>query len=313
MRNHLALLLMIISISFMACQSIPNASSPLNIVPGEMVTIEGGTFKMGDSKYGPIHEIHINKFLIGRFLVTVNEFSKFIIDTNYVTTAELLGNAYGIYDGKWGFQNGFSWKNPGFKQTDIDPVVGISWFDAIAYLNWLSQREGLEPVYSCSGIVNIKYFPAGWNQTQDTPIEMDMNATGYRLPTEAEWEFVARDGEDGKNYQFSGSNKIQEVAWYWDNSKMRTHPIGDKKPNGLGIYDMSGNAYQWCWDWYSEEYYSISPIDNPLGPISGSLKSIRGGSWRHFMDNASVYFRSNEGNPLAHDTGFGFRLAQTIK
>jgi len=99
----------------------------------------------------------------------------------------------------------------------------------------------------------------------------------YRLPTEAEWEYAARSG--GKREKYAGSNSPDSVAWYSSNSGDSTHPVGRKSPNGLGLYDMSGNVWEWCLDWYSKDYYDSSPRHNPRGPESGLKRVIRGGSW----------------------------------
>ncbi|MGM9678686.1 MAG: formylglycine-generating enzyme family protein, partial [Bacteroidaceae bacterium] len=107
----------------------------------------------------------------------------------------------------------------------------------------------------------------------------------FRMPTEAEWEFAARGGNKSKGYTYSGSNTIDDVAWYGDNSNHKTHPVKTKAANELGIYDMSGNVYEWCNDWYGSDYYSSSPQNNPTGPATGSYRVRRGGSW--YSDAAS--------------------------
>ncbi|MBI3399193.1 MAG: formylglycine-generating enzyme family protein, partial [Deltaproteobacteria bacterium] len=100
---------------------------------------------------------------------------------------------------------------------------------------------------------------------------------GFRLPTEAEWEYAARSG--GKNEKYSGGNALDSVAWYNSNSGQKTHPVGTKAPNGLGIYDMSGNVWEWVQDWYGDNYYKNSPKDNPKGASGGQYRVLRGGSW----------------------------------
>jgi formylglycine-generating enzyme required for sulfatase activity len=125
------------------------------------------------------------------------------------------------------------------------PVVHVSWLDAIAYCNWLSKKT---------------------NQK-------------FRLPTEAEWEFAARGGNSSGQYLFSGSNDLSLVAWFAGNSRQSLSKVGQKQPNELGIYDMSGNVMEWCYDFYSENYYETAKSDNLSGPSTGTEKVARGGSW----------------------------------
>jgi len=133
----------------------------------------------------------------------------------------------------------------------------------------------------------------------------------YRLPTEAEWEYAARSG--GKKQKWSGINnesELGEYAWYADNSGRKTHPVGQKKPNGLSLYDMSGNVYEWCSDWYGKDYYKNNPRSNPKGPSSGHRKMIHGGSWFNIpwaiRASDRIHF-----NPDVRHSYFltGFRLA----
>ena len=134
---------------------------------------------------------------------------------------------------------------------------------------------------------------------------------GVRLPTEAEWEFAAKGGNLTKDYSYSGSNQIEEVAWFEDNSENRTHPVGQKKPNELGIYDMSGNVWEWCNDWYNEYYYVSSPHRNPQGPDKGTEKVLRGGELQFKEIYCRVYNRYSI-SPSARNTRIGFRLAKNI-
>ncbi|MBC8315696.1 MAG: PEGA domain-containing protein [Bacteroidetes bacterium] len=143
-----------------------------------------------------------------------------------------------------------------------------------------------------------------WNDVQDFIKKLNTK-TGqtYRLPTEAEWEYAARGGDQSRNYKYSGSNNIDDVAWYgYEKSGKKTHAVGTKQANELSIYDMSGNVWEWCSDWYKDKYYRNSPERNPQGPSNGSLRVLRGGSWfniarycrvayrlRHFPDRSSNY------------------------
>ena len=134
----------------------------------------------------------------------------------------------------------------------------------------------------------------------------------YRLPTEAEWEFAARGGKKSKGYKYAGSNEIEAVAWYFENSENKTHPVGRKKPNELGIYDMTGNVWEWCSDWYGESYYNSSPGNNPQGPDSGTYRVMRGGSWGNDAGYCRVARRRNR-NPDLRDDDLGFRLLSPVE
>lgn len=132
----------------------------------------------------------------------------------------------------------------------------------------------------------------------------------FRMPTEAEWEYAARGGNQSKGYRYSGSNTIGNVAWYYDTSGGTTHPVGTKAANELGLYDMSGNVQEWCSDWYSESYYSSSPQNNPKGPSSGSYRIFRGGSWLDDALNCRVARRIDDA-PSSRYTNLGVRLASS--
>ena len=179
-----------------------------------------------------------------------------------VTVNDFYISKYEVTQKEWKEVMG---SNPSYFKGDNLPVEQVSWYDAVEFCNKKSRKEGLTPCYSGSG----------------KSITCNFNANGYRLPTEAEWEYAARGGNKSKGYKYSGSNTIGDVAWYSSNSGNKTHQVGTKQANELGISDMSGNVWEWCWDWYDNDYYSSSPRNDPTGPSSGSYRVLRGGGWRN--------------------------------
>lgn len=157
--------------------------------------------------------------------------------------------------------------------NDTHPMANIKYNDAMAYCNWLN----------------------------------DVYNGNYRLPTEAEWEYAARGGNKSKGYIYSNSDNLDEVGFYGDNSGSRTHNVGSKKPNEVGLYDMSGNVWEWCQDWYNDTYYSNSPGSNPRGPSSGSYHVLRGGAWGSSASDCRVTSRYESG-PDYRNLNRGFRV-----
>ncbi len=255
--------------------------------PDNMVLVERGSFQMGsndgDSDEKPVHPVTVSSFWIGKYEVTQAEWQ------------EVMGS------------NPSNWKG------DRLPVEQVSWYDAVSYCNKRSIQEGLQPCYTISGSTD----PANWgavptssNATWNAAI-CDWSANGYRLPTEAEWEYAARGGKHSKGYKYSGSNDISSVAWYDGNSSAKTHEVGTKTANELGIHDMSGNVWEWCGDRYDKRYYSKSPGSDPVGAGSGSFRVLRGGSWYGNDNYCRVAYRLN-GNPVFRGSNLGLRLARAV-
>jgi sulfatase modifying factor 1 len=190
---------------------------------------------------------------------------------------------------------------------DNCPVVGVNWWDALAYANALSRRQGLaecyeltgcwgkpgDGVYGCFG-VNVK-APGG----QPT------NCQGYRLPTEAEWEYAARAGTTGPRH-----GELSEVAWYGGNSWLKRHPIGTKTANAWGLYDMLGNAWEWTWD-RKDDYTPGSAVD-PVGPGSGAKRVLRGCGWEWLGKSACRSAYRSGFIPVFRNLSIGFRPARTL-
>ncbi|MEZ4776762.1 MAG: SUMF1/EgtB/PvdO family nonheme iron enzyme [Bacteroidia bacterium] len=152
-----------------------------------------------------------------------------------------------------------------------------------------------------------------WNEVKKFLEKLNARYPGqnFRLPTEAEWEYAARGGRLSKGFKYAGSNNPEEAGWFDKNAKGKTHPVGQKIPNELGIYDMSGNVFEWCQDWYGSDYYKNSPKDNPKGPESGDDRVVRGGSWYRSAVRLRVYDRRYYGPDFRYDV-VGFRIARTL-
>jgi len=252
------------------------------IVP-EMVKVESGNFILGDKtgklwKFAsPTQEATITyDYFIGKTPVTFEMYDQY--------TREM--RLPHVDDNGWG--------------RKTRPVINVTWEDAVSYLNWLSKKEGLPVAYDKNG----NLIDSDGNSTRDIT-----KVLGYRLPTEIEWEYAGRGGNKSKETLFSGSNKVGDVAWYSENSKGKTHEVETKMPNELGIYDMSGNVWEWIND-NSGVYSGIERI-NSVGPKKKGLKILRGGSFNSIMSDTELAFR-DELSPNTKDIYYGFRIARTI-
>lgn len=242
----------------------------------KLAPIAKGEFMMGSpdsdadaaSSEKPQHRVIIARpFRLGVHPVTRGQFKAFVEATGYQTEAETSGQ------GGYGFNTTTknidqrpvdTWKTPGFEQTDEHPIVNVSWHDAVTFCNWLSKKEGKR----------------------------------YRLPTEAEWEYACRAGSTTRFPTGDASESLkglanvadqamkarfaQECGWTfmpWDDGWAFTAPVGKYKPNAWGLYDLPGNVWNWCSDWYAEDYYTNSPAHDPRGPDQGEYRVIRGGGW----------------------------------
>ena len=236
----------------------------------EMVWVRSGSYMMGDNGVTgakPAHKVTLDGFYMNPYLVP-----------------------------QWKYQQ-ITGVNPSqFHQDTNRPVEKVSWYDAVNFCNMLSESENLQPVYT---ITNIRYETGSATSGLLTyiagaDVRADFTKNGYRLPTEAEWEYAARGGNGSPdNNIYSGSNDPDEVAWYNHNANGVTQPIGQLKPNILGLYDMSGNVSEWCWDWFDSQYYSSGVVKNPGGPASGTDKVRRGGSYSNAYPNIRTVVRNS--------------------
>ena len=253
--------------------------------PKGFVLIPAGSFMMGspETEKGRYSD---------EFLHKVNLTRSFYVQQMQVTQAQwkaLMGT------------------NPSYFKGDSLPVEQVNWFEACAYANALSRKEGLPEAYQLinpSGKPGTKGFSCSGIKVIGGDLYL---CKGYRLPMEAEWEYAARAGTKTEYYNGDDVSKLNQIAWDnadWDES---THPVGKKKKNPWGLYDMSGNVWEWCWDWYGSDYYKSSSATDPTGSDTGSNRVYRGGSWSlsaSFVRSANRSY----GGPSARNHDLGFRL-----
>lgn len=225
----------------------------------EFVLIPGGWFLMGSDagqeSERPVHRVWVDGFYLGACQVTNAEYQQFVLAT---------GNPVPPF-----------WKNPNLNQP-MQPVVAVSWFEAVNYCNWLREVSGRQ----------------------------------YRLPTEAEWERAARGGAEGKAFPW-GDDPPRSIPEYDKRWQTGPEPVGSLAPNSFGLYDICENVHEWCSDWYQAGYYAVSPERNPQGPESGERRSSRGGSWRHHIKVTRCAARSSI-PPGFQYADYGFRVACSL-
>ncbi|MFP3042240.1 SUMF1/EgtB/PvdO family nonheme iron enzyme [Treponema primitia] len=292
---------------------VPERPAP---VPENFVRIAGGTFMMGSPGSEPgrdddneiQHRVNIGDFYLKAREVTVGEFREFVSASGYATTAETSGGGevLNFRTNTWEIRADANWKNPRIEQRDNHPVVMVSWFDAVNYCNWLSAREGLSPAYVING----------------TRVSRNRNAqsgtAGYRLPTEAEWEYACRAGNSAA-YTTGGALSAEQANY---NGKLnsnnpnglyreRTTPVGSFAPNAWGLYDMHGNVWEWCWDWNGD--YPVGPLaQDPAGPELGTERINRGGAWSSSARSLRSAYRSFN-TPVTNGNNLGFRIARSAE
>ena len=269
-------------------------------IPEGFVEVTGGTVT-GDTKYASSDNDYI--FVAGR-TVTISDM--------YVCDHEVTQAEYEKY-----CKYGSSSPSSDYGYGDNYPAYYVSWYDAIVYCNLRSIDEGLTPAYKIgeetdprkwSGIVgdseNGYCGPSSSNSTWNA-LTYDKEAKGYRLPTEAEWEYIAREAGTSTT-TYSGSDTIDDVAWYSSNSSSKTHEVKGKNANSLGIYDMSGNVWEWCYDWYGK----VSSTIADTGASSGSSRVICGGSWDYSASSCAVSYRDYS-YPYHRVYIYGFRVVRS--
>jgi len=236
-----------------------------------MIPIPGGTDTLGSEEFDdekPRHAVTIAPFKMAKTETTWWQYNLFC----EATGREKPGK-------------------PGWGSDGDNPVVNVDWYDAVAYANWLSLRESRDTAIAITG------------SGGDERYEINLQVNGYRLPTEAEWEYAARAHTP---YIYAGSDDLDSVAWYSSNSGSRTRPAAGKKANAFDLHDMSGNVWEWCWDWYGA--YDLEAKLNPTGPKEGDYRVVRGGSWLYNAEDCRVSLRRSS-TPAYRDYFLGFRLS----
>ncbi len=278
MRHVFTIVCTVVLISLVACGGGETPKVVSDIAGIKMVSIPGGSFRMGDIQGGgesdekPVHDVTLDGFEMSIYEITQGKYKA------------IIGSNPSVFSG-----------------SDDLPVEKVSWNDAVKFCNRISEQMEYEKCYT----------------ENDSTWECDFSKNGFRLPTEEEWEYACRAGTEtyfhtGNNLSSDGrtSTDLDRAGWYgsdYGNSNNQTHPAGQKEPNAFGLYDMHGNVWEWCNDWYGEYYYSSSPSTNPTGPDSGSSRVVRGGSFFHYARYCRSASRFGD-EPTETDVRIGFRI-----
>ena len=275
----------------------------MTLPSGDWVQIPAGTFEMGDhfgvggSDEGPLHSVTLDTFKMDVYEVTNELYAAYLNAAYAAGSVTVSGSSVNQVGGASKeicyLSNGLSFTGSTFQidsGKENHPAVYMTWYGSCSYANWRSEQQGLTPCYDLSTWV------------------CDFNANGWRLPTEAEWEYAARGGAHSPYYKYPwNSNSITSSDANYDLNINNTCDVGNYAPNGYGLYDTAGNVWEWCNDWYGDDYYASSAITNPRGPSSGSFPVIRGGGWSY----SAVYLRSadrNDNYASYRVNGIGLRL-----
>ncbi|MDY0151532.1 MAG: SUMF1/EgtB/PvdO family nonheme iron enzyme [Candidatus Cloacimonas sp.] len=248
-----------------------------NDQPEGFVFIEGGTFSNG------VSDVFLSSYFIADAEITQAQYQS-VMSVNPAT----------------GYGAGADY-----------PVYYVSWLNAVEYCNRRSIQEGIQPCYTYLGYgANPDTWPTGWlSAANHTNISLDINKNGYRLPTEMEWMYSAQGGSYSQNYSYCGGNTVNAVSWCLDNANNTNHPVGTLLPNELGLFDMGGNIWEWCWDILAPDYTSGSQI-NPLGPETGSNRVLRGASSFSSASQCTPFFRNGFG-PASSNHACGIRVCKS--
>ncbi|WP_461246489.1 SUMF1/EgtB/PvdO family nonheme iron enzyme [Treponema sp. R6D11] len=284
--------------------------------------IAGGTFLMGspasepgrDSNEGPQHSVTLNGFFMGKYQVTQAQWETVMGRTIVQIQADATVNEFSA---KIDYGRG-----PNY------PIYYINWYDTLVFCNKLSVMEGLSPAYSINGSTDpadwgpIPYtdhhrpsIPSDWDAAKDAAIIVP-GSNGYRLPTEAQWEYACRAGTttafyDGNN-DYKNTALLKALAWYHDNREEKAQEVNSKPPNPWGLYGMYGNVSELCWDWYYANYYTSATVKNPMGPLQPNVTSSRvsrGGSWLHEAAHIRSAYRDRYAPHFRH-MYIGFRIVR---